>query len=60
MFSLGEFAGTDDIVAAECADLAHGSTNPIEESAYEFMHALNGWSFGIDPTGGGLFDACQR
>jgi hypothetical protein len=58
MMSLGEFASTDEITAAECADLASGSTNPLEESAYKFMKALNGWSFGIDPTDGGLFTAC--
>jgi hypothetical protein len=58
LFALGEFATTDDIYKAECADLPH-STNPIESSAYDFMKALNGWSFGIDPTDGGLFSACR-
>jgi hypothetical protein len=59
MISLGEFATTDDISAAACADLAKGSTFPIEESAYKFMKALNGWSFGIDPTNGGIFTFCR-
>ena len=59
MIALGEFATTDNIAAAACADLAKGSTNPIEESAYKFMKALNGWSFGIDPTNGGIFNFCR-
>jgi hypothetical protein len=60
MMSLGQFATTDDITAAACADLAATSTNPIEASAYKFMQALNSWSFGIDPTDGGLFTSCPR
>ena len=58
MMALGEFATTADIAAAACADLPH-STFPIEESAYKFMKALNGWSFGIDPTNGGNFTFCH-
>ncbi len=58
MFSLGEFATTGQIENAACRDLPH-STNPIEQSAYQFMQALNGWQFGIDPTDNGLFSYCQ-
>lgn len=58
MFSLGQFATASDVTAAACADLARGSTNPIEDSAYKFMKALNGWNFAVDPTDGGLFTGC--
>ena len=58
MIALGTFASPDQITAAACTDLKHGSTNPIEGSAYQFAQALNRWSFGIDPTDGGLFSAC--
>jgi hypothetical protein len=44
---------------ASHADLAKRSTYPIEESAYKFMKSLNGWSFGIDPTNGGIFNFCR-
>lgn len=57
MIALGEFATTQDIQDAACADLPH-STNPIEQSAYEWVKALNGWAFGADPTDGGLFSYC--
>jgi hypothetical protein len=57
LFALGQFATTGDIYRAECADLPH-STNPVEYDAYQFMTAVNGWSFGIDPTDRGLFTAC--
>ena len=60
MMSLGEFATSAQVSAAACSDLATGSTNPIEDSAYQFMQALNGWSFGVDPTHGGLFTGCRQ
>jgi len=59
MMALGEFAIPADVSAAACADLAKSSTGPIEESAYKFMKALNGWSFGGDPTKGGDFTFCH-
>jgi hypothetical protein len=59
MMALGEFATPADVSAAACADLAKRSTGPIEESAYKFMKALNGWSFGRDPTKGGHFNFCH-
>ena len=59
MFSLGELASPGDVAQAACADLSVSSTSPIEESAYKFMKALNGWSFGADPTSGGLFTGCR-
>jgi hypothetical protein len=52
MMSLGEFATPAQVSAAACSDLASGSTFAIEHSAYQFMQALNGWSFGVDPTDG--------
>jgi hypothetical protein len=58
MMGLGEFATPAVIQAAACADLASDSTFPIEESAYKFAKALNGWSFGVDPTNGGIFTFC--
>jgi hypothetical protein len=63
-FGGGDLASRSEVVAIEvkragCADLSHGSTNRIEDSAYEFMKALNGWSFGIDPSDGGLWTSCQ-
>lgn len=58
MLGLGEFATPAVIQDAACADLANGSTFPIEESAYKFAMALNGWSLGIDPTNGGIFTFC--
>jgi hypothetical protein len=60
MFSLGQFATSGDVAAAACADLAVSSTNPIEDSAYTFMRAVNGWAFAVDPTSGGLFTGCPR
>lgn len=60
MFSLGQFATSADVTAAACADLAAHSTNPIEDSAYKFMQAVNGWAFAVDPTSGGLFTGCPR
>jgi len=59
MMALGEFATPADVSAAACADLAKSSTGPIEESSYKFMKALNGWSFGTDPTKGGHFNFCH-
>jgi hypothetical protein len=59
MMALGEFATPADVSAAACADLAKSSTGPIEESAYKFMRALNGWSFAGDPTKGGNFKFCH-
>jgi hypothetical protein len=59
MMSLGEFATTGDVSAAACADLRHAhSTLPIEESAYQFMKALNGWSFAIDPASVATLSLC--
>jgi hypothetical protein len=58
MFSLGQFATSDDVETAECADLDTRSTKPIEQAAFTFMQALNGWAFAVDPTSGGLFTAC--
>jgi hypothetical protein len=60
MMALGQFATSSEISAAACADLASGSTNPIEHSTYQFMKALNGWSFGADPADGGMFTGCAR
>lgn len=37
MMALGQFATSAEILAAACADLASGSTNPIEHSAYQFI-----------------------
>lgn len=59
MMALGEFATPADVSAAACADLAKSSTGPVEESSYKFMKALNGWSFGTDPTKGGHFNFCH-
>jgi hypothetical protein len=59
MMALGEFATSSEAAAAACSDLSQDSTNPIEDGAYQFMHALNGWSFGVDPTSGGLFTGCR-
>jgi hypothetical protein len=58
MFALGQFASSDDISQAGCTDLRHGSTNPLETGAYEWMTALNGWNFGIDPSDGGIWSSC--
>lgn len=58
MMALGEFATSSEVSAAACSDLSKGSTNPIEDGAYRFMRALNGWSFAVDPTDGGLFSNC--
>ena len=59
MFSLGQFATSEDVTAAACADLAVGSTNVIEHSAYSFMRAVNGWAFAVDPLGD-LVSGCPR
>jgi hypothetical protein len=59
MMALGEFATSADVSAAACSDLSKNSTNPIEEGAYQFMQALNGWSFAADPTDDGLFGNCR-
>jgi hypothetical protein len=59
MMALGELATPADVSVAACADLAKSPTGPIEESAYKFMKALNGWSFGSDPTKGGDFKFCH-
>jgi hypothetical protein len=32
---------------------------PIEESAYQFMKALNGWSFPIDPASVATLSLCS-
>jgi hypothetical protein len=60
MFALGQFATSDEVAAAACADLSTSSTIPIEDGAYTFMRAFNGWVFAVDPTGGGLFTGCTR
>jgi hypothetical protein len=59
MFALGQFATSADVTAAACADLAFDSTNPIEDSAYRFMQAVNGWAFAVDPLSD-LVTGCPR
>jgi hypothetical protein len=60
IFALGQFATSGEVAAAACADLSSSSTIPIEDGAYTFMQAVNGWVFAVDPTGGRLFTGCAR
>lgn len=50
VMALGPDATPDEITIAMCADLAHGSTIPIETSAYDLAALYDGWSFGINPA----------
>ncbi|MBO0825477.1 MAG: hypothetical protein J2P27_16740 [Actinobacteria bacterium] len=58
MLSLGQSATLYQVETVECTDLSAGSTKPIEEQAYKYMKALNGWAFAADPTAGGIFYVC--
>jgi len=59
VMAIGPNATPDEALEAMCADLSHGSTIPIETSAYELASLYYGWRFGINPSSELVSGGCQ-
>lgn len=59
VLSLGRNASPSQVLSAMCKSLP-GSSYPIETDAYQLAAAINGWSFGIDPSQEMTSGACSN
>jgi hypothetical protein len=59
VLGLGAEATPAEVLHAMCADIRHGSTNPIETDAYYLAQQRNKWSFGTSPPQEVLNGGCS-